>query len=354
MEDVCGVEVPEPIRQLRRLLYCGEWIESHALHVYMLHAPDFLGYDGVVELAQDEPAAVERGLALKKAGNEVMTARRRSRGAPDQRARRRLLPRADATRAADARRPARACARGGARDRPLDRRGSSSPSGWSTARSSRSRPRAATRSSAGGSPPTRASTSASREYDEHFAEEHVERSSALHSRLRNGGDLPVRAARTLRAQRRRPLAARARGGARGRRRAALPRPVPEHRRPRRRDRLRLRRGPAPARGLRGAGRAVRAGRAGRRRRLRRDRGAARAPATTGTGSTRTARSSRRRSSRRRPRTSWRSRATCARSWDATRELPDEELRELCEQTIRNYDPCISCATHFLDLEVERL
>ena len=40
---------------LRRLLYCGEWIESHALHVYMLHAPDFLGYDGAVEMARDHP-----------------------------------------------------------------------------------------------------------------------------------------------------------------------------------------------------------------------------------------------------------------------------------------------------------
>jgi coenzyme F420-reducing hydrogenase alpha subunit len=35
------------------------------------------------------------------------------------------------------------------------------------------------------------------------------------------------------------------------------------------------------------------------------------------------------------------------------DLPDDELRDLCEQTIRNYDPCISCATHFLTLEVER-
>jgi len=73
MEDVCGVEIPEPIRLLRRLLYCGEWIESHALHVYMLHAPDFLGYDGAVELARDAPDVVERGLALKKTGNEVMS-----------------------------------------------------------------------------------------------------------------------------------------------------------------------------------------------------------------------------------------------------------------------------------------
>jgi coenzyme F420-reducing hydrogenase alpha subunit len=72
MEDACGVEVPEPIRMLRRLLYCGEWIESHALHVYMLHAPDFLGYEGAVELARDAPEAVEKGLALKKTGNDVM------------------------------------------------------------------------------------------------------------------------------------------------------------------------------------------------------------------------------------------------------------------------------------------
>jgi coenzyme F420-reducing hydrogenase alpha subunit len=72
IENVCGVSVPEPIRMLRRLLYCGEWIESHALHVYMLHAPDFLGYDGAVQMAREHPREVERGLALKKTGNEVM------------------------------------------------------------------------------------------------------------------------------------------------------------------------------------------------------------------------------------------------------------------------------------------
>lgn len=72
MENLCGVEVSEPIRMLRRMLYCGEWIESHALHVYMLHAPDFLGYTGAVELARDAPQTVERGLQLKKTGNELM------------------------------------------------------------------------------------------------------------------------------------------------------------------------------------------------------------------------------------------------------------------------------------------
>ena len=72
MEDACGVEVTEPIRLLRRLLYCGEWIESHALHVFMLHAPDFLGYDGAIQMASDHREIVERGLRIKQAGNEIM------------------------------------------------------------------------------------------------------------------------------------------------------------------------------------------------------------------------------------------------------------------------------------------
>ena len=73
LEDACGVEVPEEIRLMRRLLYCGEWIESHALHVYLLHAPDFLGYESAIAMAADHPAAVERGLRMKKAGNRLMT-----------------------------------------------------------------------------------------------------------------------------------------------------------------------------------------------------------------------------------------------------------------------------------------
>jgi coenzyme F420-reducing hydrogenase alpha subunit len=73
MEDALGVEVDEPIRELRRLLYCGEWIESHALHVFLLHAPDFLGYESAPAMARDHPELVSQGLALKKAGNELMT-----------------------------------------------------------------------------------------------------------------------------------------------------------------------------------------------------------------------------------------------------------------------------------------
>jgi sulfhydrogenase subunit alpha len=72
LEDACGVTVTDDIRRARRLLYCGEWIESHALHIYLLHAPDFLGYDGAIEMAADHKDLVERGLRMKKAGNDLM------------------------------------------------------------------------------------------------------------------------------------------------------------------------------------------------------------------------------------------------------------------------------------------
>ncbi len=72
VEDALGVAVGPQITDLRRLLYCGEWLQSHALHIHMLHAPDFLGCQDAVELARAEPAAFERGLALKKLGNRIM------------------------------------------------------------------------------------------------------------------------------------------------------------------------------------------------------------------------------------------------------------------------------------------
>ena len=74
MEYAFGAVIPAPIRDLRRLLYCGEWIESHVLHMFMLHAPDFLGYPGAVEMAQDHKALVQKVLRAKKAGNSLMTA----------------------------------------------------------------------------------------------------------------------------------------------------------------------------------------------------------------------------------------------------------------------------------------
>jgi sulfhydrogenase subunit alpha len=73
LERALGVTVTGPIRALRRLLYCGEWIESHGLHVFMLHAPDFLGYQDAIQMAQDHPDTVKMGLRLKKIGNDIVS-----------------------------------------------------------------------------------------------------------------------------------------------------------------------------------------------------------------------------------------------------------------------------------------
>ena len=73
IERALGVTVDPQVRLLRRLFYCGEWIESHALHVYMLHAPDFLGYQDVIEMARDHKPAVEQALRLKKIGNHLVS-----------------------------------------------------------------------------------------------------------------------------------------------------------------------------------------------------------------------------------------------------------------------------------------
>ena len=72
MEDAFGAEITPEIRELRRLLYCGEWIESHTLHVFMLHAPDFFRLNDAVELAKIHKDKIEAGLKLKKAGNNIV------------------------------------------------------------------------------------------------------------------------------------------------------------------------------------------------------------------------------------------------------------------------------------------
>ena len=60
------------VRAMRRLIYCGEWIESHALHIHLLACPDFLGYESVTEMACDYPDEVRRGLKLQGLGNEII------------------------------------------------------------------------------------------------------------------------------------------------------------------------------------------------------------------------------------------------------------------------------------------
>lgn len=72
LERGLGVAISPTVRALRRLLYCGEWLESHGLHVYMLHVPDFLGFPDAIQLAKAHPEVVRRGLELKKIGNRIL------------------------------------------------------------------------------------------------------------------------------------------------------------------------------------------------------------------------------------------------------------------------------------------
>ena len=352
MEDVCGVDVPEPLRALRRILYCGEWIESHALHVYMLHAPDFLGYEGAVELARDAPAAVERGLALKRTGNEVMAliggreihpinvrvggfyrapTRRELRTLvePLERAREAALETVRWTAGFDFPEHELAC----------DLVALSEPDSYAIEQG-----RIHSASGLDLSPA---------EYDEHFVEEHVERSNALHSKLRDGSTYlcgPL-ARFALNGHALSPLALEAA------REAGLELPC--------RDAFRsivvrsvelvyacdeaLRLIAAyeepeapfvPVEPVAGVGYGATEAPRGllyHRYRLDADGTIQDAKIVPPTSQNQLAIEDD-------------LRAVVGRYAD----LPDEQLRGLCEQTIRNYDPCISCATHFLQLEVERL
>ena len=73
IENAFNITIGGALRDLRRLVYCGEWISSHALHIFMLHAPDFLGYESAIHMAKDFPEKVEQGLQLKKVGGMLMS-----------------------------------------------------------------------------------------------------------------------------------------------------------------------------------------------------------------------------------------------------------------------------------------
>lgn len=72
LEQALGVTLPYELESLRRLIYYGEWIESHVLHMHLLHAPDFFGCASGIELAQKYPEEVKRGLRMKKHGNRLL------------------------------------------------------------------------------------------------------------------------------------------------------------------------------------------------------------------------------------------------------------------------------------------
>jgi coenzyme F420-reducing hydrogenase alpha subunit len=351
MEQICGVEVGGQLRALRRLLYCGEWIESHALHVFMLHLPDFLGFESAIEVAREQPELVSRALELKKTGNELMTvvggrevhpinvrvggwyrAPRKRELTPLreklERAREIALEAARVTAGLDFpdyEQDYELVALSQPGEYPIDRGRIVSNRGLDIAVS---------------------------EYDEHFVEEHVEWSNALHSSLRERGSYlcgPL-ARFALGYDELSPLA----------REAAEEAGVgPDERNPFRSivvrsvelvyaadEALRLiaeyEEPDAPAvevepRAGVGFG-CTEAPRGILYHRYRIDDegtilDAKIVPPTS--QNQRTIEED--------------LRGVVERSLD----IPDEELTLLCEQTIRNYDPCISCATHFLDLQVER-
>jgi coenzyme F420-reducing hydrogenase alpha subunit len=74
LERLFGVRLPAGTHELRRLLYCGEWIESHVLHIFLLAAPDFLGFPSAIEMAKAHPDLVKKALEIKRIGNDLMAA----------------------------------------------------------------------------------------------------------------------------------------------------------------------------------------------------------------------------------------------------------------------------------------
>lgn len=72
LEMALSVSISPEVRLLRRLLYDAEYIESHALHIYLLQAPDILGYDSALSLAEVAPDVVKKALRLKKIGNDLL------------------------------------------------------------------------------------------------------------------------------------------------------------------------------------------------------------------------------------------------------------------------------------------
>ncbi|MBL29410.1 MAG: Ni/Fe hydrogenase subunit alpha [Rhodospirillaceae bacterium] len=351
MENALGVTVDGPLRALRRLLYCGEWIESHTLHVYMLHAPDFLGYEGSVEMARDHGDLVRRGLDLKKAGNEIVALlggreihpiNVRVGGFYRVPTKRDLAPLAE--RLKRAREAALATVQWTAgfdfpdRERDYTFVSVSHPDEYPF--------------NEGRIVSNRGLDIATADYDSHFVESHEQHSTALYAQMRDGGSylLGPLARYALNHDRLRPLAREAARDAglgpvcRNPYRSIVVRAVevlqacdeaialieayeePDH--------------PAvaitPRAGIGfGATEAPR-GMLFHRYRLDDDGSIAEARIIPPTSQNQAS-----------------IEEDLANYAEGFLDLPDEALRHRCEQTVRNYDPCISCATHFLRLEVDR-
>ncbi len=72
LEQALDFQASDWVIRMRRLLYCGEWVQSHSLHIHLLALPDFLGFDSALEMAQDHPDVLQRGLKLQALGNDMI------------------------------------------------------------------------------------------------------------------------------------------------------------------------------------------------------------------------------------------------------------------------------------------
>ncbi len=73
LESALGIPQSPRVHCLRGLMLHGAAIESHALHVFALALPDFLGFDSVISMASKYPDEVAAALRLKQLGNKVQT-----------------------------------------------------------------------------------------------------------------------------------------------------------------------------------------------------------------------------------------------------------------------------------------
>lgn len=73
LERAMEIEPPETARMIRLLAMHGETLQSHALHLFFLAAPDFLDTPSVLPIMQSHPEIVKAGLLLKELGNEIST-----------------------------------------------------------------------------------------------------------------------------------------------------------------------------------------------------------------------------------------------------------------------------------------
>jgi Coenzyme F420-reducing hydrogenase, alpha subunit len=72
LESLAKDPLPHWVQKLRRLFYCGEWLQSHALHIHLLALPDFLGFDSAIAMAEQHPETVRRGMQFQALGNELI------------------------------------------------------------------------------------------------------------------------------------------------------------------------------------------------------------------------------------------------------------------------------------------